>query len=57
MNILKLNKAASSKTPFTSMYNLIPEKKKSEFMAFAKQFGFTEEKLKEVLTKEKKNGK
>lgn len=57
MNILKLNKAASSKTPFTSMYNLIPEKKKSEFMAFAKQFGFTEEKLKEVLAKEKKNGK
>lgn len=56
MNILKLNKAASSKTPFTSMYNLIPEKRKKEFMAFAKHFGFTEEKLKEVLTKEKKDG-
>lgn len=57
MNILKLNKAASSKTPFTSMYKLIPEKRKKEFMQFAKQFGFTEDKLKEVLTKEKENGK
>lgn len=57
MNILKLNRAASSKTPFTSMYKLIPKKKKKEFMQFAKQFGFTEEKLKEVLTKEKENGK
>lgn len=56
MNIFKLKKAAGSKQPFTSMYKLIPANKKKEFMEFAKTFGLTEEKLKEILTKEKENG-
>lgn len=56
MNIFKLKKAAESKRPFTDMYKLIPANKKKDFMEFAKMFGFTEEKLKEVLTKEKENG-
>lgn len=56
MNILKLKKAISSDCPFNSMYKLIPESKKKDFLEFAKRFGMTEDKLNEVLAKEKKNG-
>lgn len=57
VNIYKLKKAISSDCPFNSLFQLIPDNKKKEFLEFAKQFGMTEEKLKEVLAKEKKDEK
>lgn len=55
MNILKLKKALSDKHPFNAMYKLIPDKKKGEFLEFAKAFGLDEKKLKEILEMEERD--
>lgn len=57
VNIYKFKKAVSSECPFNSLFQLIPDNKKKEFLEFAKKFGMTEEKLKEVLAKEKDHEK
>ena len=46
-------KALESDKPINSMFALIPEKQKKSFMNFAKQFGFTEEKINSILQNEK----
>lgn len=46
-------KALHSDKPINSMFALIPEKQKKSFMKFAKQFGFTEEKINSILQNEK----
>lgn len=46
-------KALQSDKPINSMFALIPEKQKKSFMKFAKQFGFTEEKINSILQNEK----
>lgn len=46
-------KALESDRPINSMFALIPEKQKKSFMKFAKQFGFTEEKINSILQNEK----
>lgn len=46
-------KALESDKPINSMFALIPEKQKKSFMKFAKQFGFTEEKIEQLLKSER----
>lgn len=46
-------KALESDRTINSMFALIPEKKMKAFKKFAKQFGFTEEKINAILTNEK----
>lgn len=48
-----IKKAMTSKTPINAMYNLIPANKLSAFKKFAKQFGYTEEKINNLLQSEK----
>lgn len=52
MKTKEIKRAMESKTPINSMFALIPEKKKSKFLNFAKQFGFTEEKINNLLKNE-----
>lgn len=46
-------KALQSDKPINSMFALIPENQKKSFMKFAKQFGFTEEKIEQLLKSER----
>ncbi|MGJ0892019.1 MULTISPECIES: hypothetical protein [Phocaeicola] len=47
-------KAIKSETPINSMYSLIPTDKRNAFKRFASCFGFTEERIKKILSEEKK---
>lgn len=51
----EVEKALKSECPINGMFALIPEKKMKAFKKFAKQFGFTEEKINDILTNEKQN--
>lgn len=48
----QLRKALKSDKPANSMYSLIPLEKRNAFKKFAALFGFTEEKIKDILAKE-----
>lgn len=48
-----IKKALANDKPINAMYNLIPEKKLSAFKKFARTFGFTEEKINQILQNEK----
>lgn len=46
-------KAIKSETPINNMYSLIPTDKRNAFKRFASCFGFTEERIKKILSEEK----
>lgn len=48
----QLKKALNSNTPMNSMYALIPPERRNAFKKFAALFGFTDEKIKNILAKE-----
>lgn len=50
-------KAIKSETPINSMYSLIPTDKRNAFKRFASCFGFTEERIKKILSEEKNNNR
>lgn len=50
----KIKRALESNTPANSMYSLIPANRRKAFRCFAACFGFTEEKIKRILTDEKR---
>lgn len=52
--ILKAMKAMKSEKPINSMYRMIPKSRMDEFKRFAAIFGFTEENIENILSKEKK---
>lgn len=54
MRLKNIKKAISSSTPFNSTYRLIPESKRSEFKRMAARFGLTEDKIEEILERERK---
>ena len=47
-------KAIKSETPINRMYSLIPTDNRNAFKRFASCFGFTEERIKKILSEEKK---
>ena len=49
----EVKKALTSDKPINAMYNLIPASKLSAFKKFAKQFGYTEERINNLLQSEK----
>lgn len=51
--ILKAMKAMKSEKPINSMYRMIPKSRMDEFKRFAAIFGFTEENIENILSKEK----
>lgn len=51
--ILKAMKAMKSEKPINSMYRMIPKSRMNEFKRFAAIFGFTEENIENILSKEK----
>ncbi len=48
----QLKKALESNTPINSMYSLIPPERRNAFKKFASLFGFTDEKIKNILAQE-----
>lgn len=50
----KIKKALKSDSPINDMYALIPNNKLRDFQKFAARFGFTENKIKLILEKEKR---
>lgn len=50
----KIKNALNSRTPANSMYALIPKGQLSGFKKFAALFGFTEDKIQNVLSHERK---
>lgn len=49
----QIKKALESEKPINSLFALIPKKKMSAFKKFARQFGFTEEKINHILQSER----
>lgn len=54
--ILKAMKAMKSEKPINSMYRMIPKSRMDEFKRFAAIFGFTEENIENILSKERNGG-
>lgn len=52
MNKKEIKKAIESDTPINSLFSLIPIKNKKNFLSFAEKFGFTEEKINNLLKNE-----
>lgn len=52
MNKKEIKKAIESDTPINSLFSLIPIKNKKNFLSFAGKFGFTEEKINNLLKNE-----
>lgn len=48
-----IEKALKSDMPINGMFALIPEKKREAFKKFAAGFGFTEEKINNILSNER----
>lgn len=48
----QLKKALESNTPINNMYRLIPAERRNAFKKFASLFGFTDEKIKNILAQE-----
>jgi hypothetical protein len=46
-------KAMKSEKPINSMYRMIPKSRMDQFKRFAAIFGFTEENIENILSKEK----
>lgn len=49
MSISKIRKVLKSNNPEKQLYKLIPKSKREEFIQFAKQFGMSEETVKERI--------
>lgn len=47
-----IKKALKSDKPINAMYSMIPKKDIDKFLSFAKNFGYTEEKIKSILANE-----
>lgn len=47
-----IKKALKSDKPINAMYSMIPKKDIDKFLSFAKNFGYTEEKIKNILANE-----
>lgn len=47
-----LRKALNSNKPINGLYGLIPPERRNAFKKFASAFGFTEEKIKNILAHE-----
>jgi len=52
MDIRKIRKAMRSGNPANSLYSLIPESQRKQFVEFAKSFGVGEGMIRELLNKE-----
>ena len=48
-NAKQIQQALKSDNPARSLYGLIPKNRRKDFEAFAKQFGFTPEKIRELI--------
>lgn len=48
----EIKKALKSDKPINAMYSMIPKKDINKFLSFAKFFGYTEEKIKNILSNE-----
>lgn len=48
-----IKKALESSTPMNGIYSLIPPSKREAFKKFAAGFGFTEEKINNILSNER----
>lgn len=49
----QIKKALSSNKPINGMYSLIPLSRLNAFKEFASKFGYTEDKIKNILENEK----
>ena len=50
----KIRKALNSRTPVGSLYALIPKEQMGSFKRFAALFGFTDDKIKNILSHERR---
>lgn len=48
----EIKKALTSDKPINAMYSMIPKKDINRFLSFAKKFGYTKEKIKNILANE-----
>lgn len=50
MNAMKIRKALRSDNPAASLYSLIPENRRKQFIEFAKSFGVGEDRIRGMVS-------
>lgn len=53
MKAKQIRKAVKSEKPINGLYALIPKERRNEFKKFASLFGFSEERIKNILEQER----